>query len=194
MDPAIAEPTPAQAVVTHVRASALSGLFREIDAHGPQVRAALIGDLSPRAQLALREPPGPFQWIETPQVNELVAAYEARYGLEGVARRVDFTARQQLTVIHGWMMKLLTPETVFQQAATLYRFNFRGGIAKAQEVQPGRALVSIWSLGLYASWYTHAFPGWLAGALQLIGAGSTTVIHRPPAEGFQHRYEATWVR
>ena len=194
MTPEPPEPTPDQALVTHVRASTLGGLFREIDARGPELRLSLVGSLSPGAQMAFRESPGAFQWIETPLVCELVAAYEGRYGLEDIERRVEYTAKQQLTVIHGWMMKLLTPETVFHQAATLYRFNFRGGVARAEEVQPGRAVVSLWSHGLYPSWYTHAFPGWLAGALRTIGADSPRVTHRPAGAGYHHGYEVTWSR
>lgn len=188
------EPNRDQALVTHVRASTLGGLFRQIDSRGPEVRGLLVGSLSARAQMVFREQLGPFQWVETPLVCELVEVYEAGYGLEDVERRVEYTARQQLTVIHGWMMKLLTPETIFQQASTLYRFNFRGGVAKAEDVRSGRALVSIWSHGLYPSWYTHAFPAWLAGALRIIGAASPQVEHSPPKTGYRHGYEIRWNR
>lgn len=194
MEPDKPEPTPAQATVTQVRASTLGGLFREIDAQGAEVRAALIAALSPAAQKAFQEALGPFQWVETRLLRELVAAYEERFGMASIDRRVQYTAQQQLTVLHSWMLKLLTPETVFHQASTIYNFNFRGGIARAEEVHTGRAVVSLWSLGLYPTWYTHAFPGWLAGALRLIGASSAQVVHRPPGTGYRHGYEATWTK
>lgn len=194
MTPEQAEPTPEQALVTHIRASTLGGLFREIDGRGPGVRGDLVASLSPPAQAILGEPLGPFQWVETPLINELVLAYEARYGLADIERRVHHTVHQQLSVIHGWMLKLLTAETLFQQAATLYRFNFRGGLAQAEEVRPGRALVSVWSRGIYPSWYTHALPGWLTGALGLVGVTGARVAHHPPREGHRHRYAVEWDR
>lgn len=188
------EPTPEQALVTHIRASTLGGLFREIEGRGPAVHTELVSSLSPAARATLDEPLGPFQWVETPLINELVLAYEARYGLADIERRVHHTVHQQLSVIHGWMLKLLTAETLFQQAATLYRFNFRGGAARADEVRPGLALVSVWSRGIYPSWYSHALPGWLTGALGLVGVSGARVVHQPPAEGHRHRYRVEWDR
>ena len=179
-------------MVTHVRASALGGLFGVVDARGAEIRASLIASLSPKAQAIIRQPPGPFQWVEMPLINELVEAYEKRFGLEDIERRVQHTAHEQLTVIHAWLLKLLTPETLFRQASTLYRFNFRGGIAKAETIHAGHAVVSIWSVGMYPSWYSHAFPGWLTGALSLTGASSVQVVHHQPEAGYLHTYEATW--
>lgn len=192
MEPYKFEPTPDQAMVTHVRASALGGLLGAVDARGAEVRGVLIASLSPEAQTILREPPGPFQWIEMPLVNELVATYEKRFGLDDIGRRVQHTANEQLTVIHAWLLRLLTPETLFRQASTLYRFNFRGGIAKAEAIHTGHAVVSIWSMGIYPTWYSHAFPGWLTGALSLTGASSVQVVHHPPESGYLHTYEVTW--
>jgi hypothetical protein len=194
MEPDHPEPTCEQATVTHVRASTLGGLFREIDAQGAAVRTALIDSLSAPARTSFREPLGPFQWIEAPLLGELVAAYEAKFGLENIDRRVQYTVQQQLTVIHSWILRLLTPETMFHQAPTLYHFNFRGGIARTEEIRPGHALVFLWSLGLYPSWYTHAFPSWLTGSLHLIGALSVQVVHHPPETGYRHCYEATWTQ
>lgn len=194
MEPEKPEPTYEQALVTHIRASTLRGLFREIDARGPAVHAELVDALSEPARLVFQELPGPFQWVETPLINELTTAFEARFGLDHVERRVQYTAQQQLTVIHAWMMKLLSPETLFHQAPTLYRFNYRGGAARAEVIRPGFAQVSIWSRGLYPSWYTHALPSWLAGALRLVGAASAQVLHLPPGDGYHHRFEATWSR
>lgn len=186
------EPTFEQARVTHVRASTLGGLFREIEAAGPGTLAGLVSGLSPAAAEVFAAPPGPFEWIEAPRLNELVLAFESRFGIESIDRRVHYTVRQQLSVIHGWILKLLSPETMFHQATTLCRFNFRGGIALAEEVRPGHARVRIWSHGLYPSWYTHAFPGWLTGALGLVGAVAPRVQHEPPSSGWRHVYEITW--
>lgn len=188
-----AEPTPEQARVTHVRASTLQGLVRELDALSPEARSALVGSLSPPAQALFQELPGPFQWLDVQAVNELVEAHEAEYGVESVERRVQYTVRQQLSVLHAWMLKLLSPETMFHQATTLYRFNFRGGVVRAEDVRPGRARISIWSHGLYATWYTFALPNWLKGGLGLLGAAEPEVVHLPPAPGgFHHGYEIRW--
>ncbi len=188
------DPTAEEATVTHVRASALSGMLQAIDDRGAAARADLIGGLSSRARDALQEAPGPFQWLETGVVNELMAAYEARFGGDDIEQRVGFTARQQLTVIHAWMQRLLNPETILQQASTLYRFYYRGGAARAEEVGPGRARLVVWARGLYPAWYTLSLPLWIAGALRLIGAREAQVVHAPPERGFRHGYEITWNR
>lgn len=188
------EPDLTQATVTHMRASALSGLFQTLDARDPQLRSTLIAGLSVQAQKALGHHLGPFEWVEVPLVNELVEAYEAQYGLVDLEHRVHRTAHQQLTLIHAWMLKLLTPETIFHQAATIFRFYYRGGEVKAERVQPGRAELSIWAVGIYTSWHGHAFPAWLRGALGLIGAREVQVLHTPPEAGCRHHYEITWNR
>lgn len=191
-DPEPTEPSFEQALVTHLRASTLQGLVREINALAPEARSALFDALSPPARAAFQELPGPFQWLETPLVNELVTAFEDRFGLESIERRLQYTVNQQLSVIHAWMLKLLSPETLFHQAATLYRFNFRGGMARTEEIRRGYARLSIWSHGMYGSWYGFAFPHWLRGALGLVGAVEPNVLHLPPETGFRHSYEVAW--
>lgn len=185
-------PTPEEATITHVRASLLRGLHKDMLRRGGTAWEDLVDGLSPMGREVFREMPGSFAWLETARVNEIVRAHTALVGEAGAVARIRSTAEEQLTVVHAWLLKLLSPATLIHQGPTLFRFNYRGGVVTLDEFRPGCAELSIWAIGLFPEWYTHSVPQWLTRALELSGGGLCTVTHQPPVEGYHHRYALKW--
>jgi len=185
-------PSPEEATVTHIRASLLRGLHQDMLRRGGTAWDDLVDGLSPMGREVFREMPGSFTWLESARVSELVVAHTALVGEAGAVERIRATAEEQLTVVHAWLLKLLSPKTLIQQGPTIFKFNYRGGVVQLDDIVPGRAHLSIWALGLFPEWYTHSVPQWLRRALELSGGGECAVSHEPPEEGYHHRYELSW--
>ncbi|HZU52702.1 MAG TPA: hypothetical protein VFF77_02330 [Holophagaceae bacterium] len=189
------EPSPEEATITHVRASLLRGLHKDMARRGGTAWDDLVDGLSPMGRETFRSMPGSFIWLEAARVSELVLAHTALAGEAGAVERIRATAEEQLTVVHAWLLKLLSPKTLIQQGPTIFKFNYRGGVVRLDGIEPGRAHLSIWALGLFPEWYTHSVPQWLKRALELSGGGACAAIHEPPpGSGYRHRYELTWER
>lgn len=186
------EPPPEEAAITHVRASLLKGLHKDMVRRGGTAWEDLVDGLSPMGRETFRTMPGSFTWLESARVSELVIAHTALVGEAGAVERIRATAEEQLTVVHAWLLKLLSPKTLIQQGPTIFKFNYRGGVVRLDGIVPGRAHLSIWALGLFPEWYTHSVPQWLKRALELCGGGACAVTHEPPEVGYRHRYELTW--
>lgn len=191
-DPQRLDPSPEEAAITHVRASLLRGLHKDMARRGGTAWDDLVDGLSPMGRETFRQMPGSFTWLETPRVNELVTAHTRLVGEDGAVARIRSTAEEQLTVVHAWLLKLLSPTTLIHQGPTIFKFNYRGGVVKLDGLVPGRASLSVWATGIFPEWYTHSVPQWLKRALELAGGGSCEVAHEPPTEGFRHRYELRW--
>ena len=192
-DLSLLDPTPEDATVTHIRASLLRGLHKDLLRRGGEgAWTEFVAGLSPASQEVFREMPGYFAWLDTARVNEIVTAHGALAGEDGAVNRIRSTAEEQLTVAHAWLLKLLSPTTLIHQGPTLFRFNYRGGVVKLDDLEPGCAHLSIWARGLFPEWYTHSVPQWLRRALELCGGGNSSVIHLPPETGYRHRYELRW--
>ena len=186
------EPSPEEATVTYIRASLLRGLYKDMQRRGGTAWEDLVDGLSPMGRETFREMPGSFSWLETARVGEIVMAHTALVGEAGAVERIRMTTEEQLTVIHSWILKLLSPPTLINQSPTIFKFNYRGGVVRIEDHVPGRAHISIWAIGLFPEWYTHSVPQWLKRALELSGGGVCEVIHAPPESGYRHRYELRW--
>jgi hypothetical protein len=187
------DPTPEEATVTHIRASLLRGLRKDMLRRGGTAWDDLVDGLSPQSREVFREMPGSFSWLEAERVGEIVMAHTALAGEAGAVERIRATAEEQLTVVHAWLLKLLSPTTLINQSPTIFKFNYRGGVVRINDHVPGRAHISIWAAGLFPEWYTHSVPQWLKRALELSGGGACAVIHEPPEDGgYHHRYELSW--
>ena len=191
-EPNLKGPSPEEATITHIRASLLRGLHKDMLRRGGTAWDDLVDGLSPMGREVFREMPGSFSWLETERVNELVTAHTRLVGEGGAVARIRSTAEEQLTVVHAWLLKLLSPATLIHQGPTIFKFNYRGGVVWLDDITPGQAHLSIWAIGVFPEWYTHSVPQWLNRALELSGGGDCSVIHQPPEEGYRHRYELRW--
>jgi hypothetical protein len=187
------DPSPEEAAVTHIRASLLRGLHQDMLRRGGTAWDDLVDGLSPMGREVFRKMPSSFSWVDAARVGELVTAHTALAGEAGAVERIRATAEEQLTVVHAWILKLLSPATLINQSPTLFKFNYRGGVVRIEDHVPGRARISIWAAGLFPEWYTHSVPQWLKRALELSGGGTCSVTHEPPEDsGCRHRYELSW--
>lgn len=191
-DPNLPEPSREEATITHVRASLLRGLHKDMVRRGGTAWDDLVDGLSPMGRDTFRTMPGFFSWVESARVNELVTAHTALVGEAGAVARIRATTDEQLTVIHAWILKLLTPKTLIHQGPTLFKFNYRGGVVRLGEVEDGQATLTIWAEGMFPEWYTHSVPQWLGRALELTGGGACAVTHHPSQNDARHDYELTW--
>jgi hypothetical protein len=187
-------PSAEEARVTHVRASMFRGMRQVAEAaDGEGGWERLVACLSDDARAAFQAGLDSFRWIETPSVNALAAAHEARFGPASIGARARAAVQEQLRGSHPGILNLVDAAEFLQQSPTIFRFYYRGGRADLDELGPGRALISIHADGLFPSWYTTSCPVWLGGALELAGASGVSVRHHPPKEGPRHRYELGWV-
>lgn len=187
------EPTEAEAAVTHFRASLLRGLkAHTLQAGGPEAWRDLVDSLPPTARETFQQELSVFHWVPTEEVNALMSAHLARYGEDAASDRLRHTVQDQLTVVHAWLLKLLSPETLVHQAGTLFRFNYRGGLAQVEEVRAGHGTLRIWAKGPIPHWATHSVPLWVEHGMTLAGGRNLRVVHDPAPDGYRHRYEITW--
>lgn len=179
--------------MTHVRAAVLQGLQVVAEKKGGAgAWEALLDGLPPEVGAVFREGLGSTRWIEIPHLNALVAAHEARLGVAVASERAIAAVRAQLKDAHPGVLDVLDPTGLVAQAPTLYRLNYRGGRVDVDEVETGRALLSVFADGLFPGWYTTSCPTWICGALDLAGARDIAFVHHPPVEGNRHRYQLTW--
>ncbi|HET8900912.1 MAG TPA: hypothetical protein VFM84_03150, partial [Holophagaceae bacterium] len=110
-------------------------------------------------------------------------------------RGVD-SAKEHLTVVNRWILRLISPAFLLQNMPRIFAFNYKGGRVVVDRVEPGSARVSLWADAFYPLWYERGLPGWLMGALALAGAKEVSINYVPPeGEGllaFRHGYEIRW--
>ncbi len=191
-DPNLPEPSQSDATITHVRASLLRGLHKDMMRRGGTAWDDLVDGLSPMGRDTFRQMPGSFAWVETASVNEIVTAHTRLAGEDGAVARIRSTTDEQLTVVHAWILKLLSPKTLIHQSPTIFNFNYRGGVVRLDAITGEGADLSIWADGMFPEWYTLSVPQWLKRALELTGGGVCEVAHTPPDVGYHHRYRLSW--
>src|SRR5690348_8586411 len=96
------DPSPEDATVTHIRASLLRGLHKDMLRRGGTAWDDLVDGLSPMGREVFRQMPGSFSWLEAERVSEIVMAHTALVGEVGAVERIRATAEEQLTVVHAW--------------------------------------------------------------------------------------------
>ncbi len=157
---------------------------------------SLLAQVSEPCRLTFAKPIGLYEWIPAEHSKELSLAYLATADPAYTYRRGQESAREQLTVVNRWILRLMSPGFLLQNMPRLFAFYYRGGQVVVDRLESGSARVSLWSDAFYPAWYERGLPGWLTGALELTGAKGVTVHYLPPeGEGllaFRHGYEIRW--
>ena len=163
---------------------------------GEETWKALLVKLSESCRQTFSKPIGLYEWIPAEHSKELSEAYMATADPAYTYRRGIDSAREQLTVVNRWLLKLMSPGFLLQNMPRLFAFYYRGGLVVVDRLEPGSARVSLWADAFYPIWYERGLPGWLMGALELTGAKGVTIEYIPPdGEGlfaFRHAYEILW--
>lgn len=187
------EPSPEEALISHLRASLFIGVKKQaLHAGGPEAWRELVESLSPAAREVFSRSLRIFEWVEAPQANELMERFTARFPEGDAAGRIRATADEQLTVLHSWMLKLLSPETLIYQTPTIFKFNFRGGVVRLEHLEPGHGVISVWATGMFPGFFDHSLRFWLIRALELTGGTDIHISHEPQVTGWRHRYDLKW--
>ena len=157
---------------------------------------ALLAHVSSPCRETFSKPIGLYEWISAEHSRELSLAFMAGADPAFSLQRGRDTAKELLTVMNRWLLRLMSPSFFLQNAPRLFSFYYEGGRLVADRIEDGHAAMSLWADAFYPAWFEGAVPGWLEEALRLTGAEEVSVKHLPP-EGdglatFRHGYEIRW--
>lgn len=165
-------------------------------AGGEAAWAALLGKVSGPCRATFSKPIGPYEWIPAAHSKELSLAFMEGADPSFSLQRGRDTAKELLTVMNRWMLRLMSPVFFLQNAPRMFSFYYRGGRLAVDRLEPGHARLSLWADAFYPAWYEAAVPGWLQGALEITGAKEVSARYQAPeGEGllaFRHGYELRW--
>lgn len=157
---------------------------------------ALLAKVSEPCRRTFSRSIGIYEWIPAEHSRELSLAYLATADPAYTYRRGREAAKEQLTVVNRWMLRLMSPAFLLENMPRLFAFYYRGGRVVLDRLEPGAATLSLWSDAFYLDWYRFGLPGWLESALALTGAKDLSVRHLQPTgeglEAFRHVYEIRW--
>jgi hypothetical protein len=163
---------------------------------GEAAWAALLARVSGPCRETFSKPIGLYEWIPAEHSRELSLAFMAGADPAFSLQRGRDTAKELLTVMNRWLLRLMSPSFFLQNAPRLFSFYYEGGRLVADGIEEGHAAMSLWADAFYPAWFEGAVPGWLEEALRLTGAEEVSVRHVPPEgdglEAFRHGYEIRW--
>lgn len=202
------EPLPPEAAIPagltreNVRLAAVRGpMTRQI--HDAMVKQggepawqALLQSVSAPCRDCFSKPIGLYEWIPAELSSELSQAFMAGTDPDYTRRRGVESAEELITSINRWMLRLMTPAFLLQNAPRMFDHYYRGGRTVLDELGEGEAWLSVWAEGFYPIWYEKGLSGWVQGAMLLTGAKDVEVRYEAPSgEGlfaFRHRYNVRW--
>lgn len=157
---------------------------------------ALLARASEPCRQTFSHPIGRYEWIPAEHSKELSLAFMAGADPSFSLQRGRDAAKELLTVMNRWLLRLMSPTFFIQNAPRMFSFYYDGGRLVVDHLGQGEASMSLWADAFYPAWFEGAVPGWLEEALRLTGAKAVTVQHAPPVgEGllaFRHGYEIRW--
>lgn len=163
---------------------------------GEAAWASLLLRVSEPCRRTFSNPIGLYEWIPAEHSKELSLAFMATADPAFTYRRGLESAREQLTVVNRWILRLMSPNFLLQNMPRLFAFYYHGGQVVVDRLEAGSARVSLWSDAFYPAWYQDGLAGWLEGALALTGAKGVSLRYvAPEGEGllaFRHGYEIRW--
>lgn len=163
---------------------------------GEKAWQALLATVSPACRECFSRPIGLYEWIPAGMSNELSLAYLAHGDADFIRRRSVDAAREQITILNRWMLRLMTPAFFLENVPRIFAFYYRGGRVTVDALRAGEAELSLWAIGFYRGWYERGLTAWMEFALGLTGAQGIRVVYAAPAgeglEAHRHRYLIRW--
>ncbi|HJW08865.1 MAG TPA: TIGR02265 family protein [Holophagaceae bacterium] len=157
---------------------------------------AMLAKVSRQCRECFAKPIGLYEWIPAELSSELSQAYMADADPEFTRRRGVDSARELITSINRWMLRLMTPSFLLENTPRMFSHYYMGGRVVLDQLGEGEARLSLWAEGFYPIWYEKGISGWLQGALELTGARGVEVAYEAPSgEGllaFRHHYHVRW--
>lgn len=183
--------------VSHVRGPVTQQIRQAVLLAGGQPAwEALLAEVSEECRALFLSPIGSYEWVDADLAAEMNRAFLEYKGPEWILSRGRSAAREQLLLVHRWLIKLASPEFLLNNAPRMLGLYYRGCRGTVDHLGPGEAVLNLWAYGYYPEWYSHGLVGWLQGALELSGAKELRVHHEPPPghgpDSVRHRYRVTW--
>ncbi len=157
---------------------------------------ALLAKVSPPCRELFSRPIGLYEWIPAHLSDELSRAFLAHGDADFIRRRSVDAAREQITVLNRWLLRLITPAFLLENVPRIFAFYYRGGRVTVDLLREGEAELSLWAIGFYRGWYERGLTAWLDYALTLTQAREVRVVYAAPSgeglEAHRHRYLISW--
>ena len=183
--------------VSHVRGPVTQQIRQAVlRAGGQPAWESLLAQVSEPCRNLFLSPIGSYEWVDADLAAEMNTAFLKMKGLEWIHSRGRDAAREQLLLVHRWLIKLASPEFLLGNAPRILGLYYRGCKGAVVQLGSGEATLNLWAHGYYPEWFSHGLVGWLQGALELSGARDLRIHHQwPEGPGLNsvcHRYRVTW--
>ncbi len=183
----------AEARVTHLRAS-MARMVRASVAGAIDLRAwtDLVATLEPEARALAEADLELPDWVPIEAITAWIGAFAK---VHGQLPRGASIADQLLEHAHPWIQRALDPALAVDALPRLFHHYHKGGVARLDEVAPGRAVMDLWAFVPYPGWHDHLMPSVLKRALERCGAEDVKIRilpREPDGPFFHHRYEIVW--
>ena len=184
--------------VSHVRGPVTQQIRQAVlRAGGQPAWESLLAQVSEPCRKLFLSPIGSYEWVDADLAAEMNTAFLSLKGLEWIHARGRSAAREQLLMVHRWLIKLASPEFLLNNTPRILSLYYRGCRGAVSRVGAGEATLNLWAHGYYPEWFSHGLVGWLQGALELSGAKDLRILHQSPTghglDSVCHRYRVTWL-
>ena len=157
-----------------------------------------LSTLSDRCEEAFSGPIGLYEWVDEADYTELSLAFLGYAHSHDAYRAGEVAAREQLTTINRWILRVLSPSFLISNLPRLWAFYLDGGAVHIERLEPGFAALSLYGAGCIPEFYHPGLSGWIHAALALTGADNIDFVYVPPEPGAhgidacRHYYELSW--
>jgi len=183
--------------VTGVRGPNVVQIRKAVVRHGGEgAWNELLSHVSQPCRTQFEKPLGLYDWVEERHFTELSKAYIRWSGRHDAGKAGQAAAQEEFTMLHRWMLRLMTPGFLLSSIPKFFAHYNRGGCVVVDESNPDHAQISVWVDGFFEEWYSPGLTSWTQRALELTGAQAVSVEYEAPPstgpESCRHIYRLRW--
>lgn len=159
---------------------------------------AFLATLSEPCREAFEGPLGLYEWVDEAHYTEVTRAFQAYARSHDPYRAGEVAAREELTTINRWILRVLSPTFLISNLPRLWAFYMDGGAVHVERLEDGSCAMSIYAQGFVPEFFHPGLSGWIHAALALTGAQEVRTDYTPPTagseglEGCRHHFELSW--
>jgi hypothetical protein len=159
---------------------------------------AFVATLSEPCRAVFSRPIGMYEWVDVEHYTEVSRAFSAFSRDHDPYRAGEVAAREELTTLNRWILRVLSPSFLISNLPRLWAFYLDGGAVHIERLEPGASELSVYAEGLVPEVLHPGLSGWLHTALGLTGVEDLRVVHtgpEPGAEGLsacRHHFGISW--
>lgn len=186
--------------ITEIRGPSVLQIRRAVFKQGGEAAwNHLLATVSEPTRERFQRPLTLYEWVDIGQFTELSLAYRSWSQRDDIFNSGRAAAREELTTLHRWMLRMMTPEFLINSLPRMFAHYIRGGRIVVDELGSGHAHLSLWSEGVFPEWYHPGITGWLESALEITGASGVVVNYKRTGperiegtEAPRHSYRLAW--